>query len=44
MREHRELEVENYELDQEDEFFKKKGEIERKIRNEWLEQKREHER
>ena len=43
-KEHRELEVENYELDKEDEFFKQKGEIERKIKNEWLDQKREHER
>ena len=37
MKENRLLEVENYELDKNDELYKKKTDIERKIKNEWLE-------
>ena len=37
LKENRLLEVENYELDQNDEFYKKKTDIERKTKNEWLE-------
>ena len=42
MKENRLLEVDNYELDKNDELYKKKTEIERKTKNEWLEQKREY--
>lgn len=31
-------------MDKDDELFKKKQEIERKLKNEWLQQKREYER
>lgn len=37
LKENRLLEVENYELDKNDELYKKKTDIERKIKNEWLE-------
>lgn len=44
LKENRLLEVDNYELDKNDELYKKKTEIERRTKNEWLEQKREYDR
>ena len=38
------LDLQNYEIDKDDAHLRKKAEIERKIKNEWLETKREHER
>jgi hypothetical protein len=44
LKENRLLEVDNYELDKNDELYKKKTEMERRTKNEWLEQKREYDR
>jgi len=38
------IDLQNYEIDKDDAHLRKKAEIERKIKNEWLETKREHER
>lgn len=37
------MESQNYQLDKDDELFKKQQEIERKIKSNWLQEKREYE-
>lgn len=37
------MECQNYQLDKDDELFKKQQEIERKIKTQWLQEKREYE-